>query len=51
MTPFGYWIDIAIIIAFLWVFGKPLLIHCWKWWRKMVNEQRERLKNERSKQR
>lgn len=46
VIPFGYIVDIALVIAVMWVFGKPLLIYCWKWWRNVVKEQRERLNDE-----
>lgn len=50
LITLGQLIDTALVVAVVWVFGKPFLVYCWKWWRKMVKEQRERLENERSKQ-
>lgn len=44
LIPLGYLIDIALAGFVLWVLGKPLLIHCWKWWCKTVNEQKRKVK-------
>ena len=49
LITLGELIDIIIAVAVVWVFGKPFLVYCWKWWRRMVKEQKERLKNECSK--